>query len=60
MKFKEEKAQEEIRSAKGGKEAANLGRARTYKLRSDWEEVKDDVMYEAIYAKFTQHSNLKK
>ena len=28
--------------------------------RCDWEEVKQDVMYVALYAKFTQHSDLKK
>ena len=28
--------------------------------RSDWEEVKREVMYVALYAKFTQHSDLKK
>ena len=28
--------------------------------RSDWEEVKQDVMYVALYAKFTQHQELKK
>ena len=60
MKFNKEEAQEEIRNAKGGSKAASLGRSRKNKLRSDWEEVKEDIMYEALYAKFTQHRNLKK
>ena len=29
-------------------------------LRSDWEEVKDKVMYEIVLAKFTQNPDLKK
>lgn len=28
-------------------------------LRNDWEEVKDQVMYDVCYAKFTQDENLK-
>ena len=28
--------------------------------RCDWEEVKEDVMYVALYAKFTQHEHLRK
>ena len=40
-------------------DAAKFGRDRKRPLREDWEEVKDDVMYKAITAKFTQHPNLK-
>ena len=28
-------------------------------LRNDWEDVKDQVMYDVCYAKFTQDKNLK-
>ena len=28
-------------------------------LRSDWEKVKEEVMYKALYYKFTQHEELK-
>lgn len=28
-------------------------------LRNDWEEVKDDIMYEIVYNKFTQNLELK-
>lgn len=38
--------------------AKQLGRR--CKLRSDWEEVKDDVMYQVVYAKFSQNEDLKK
>jgi ribA/ribD-fused uncharacterized protein len=51
--------EEEIRQAKTPGEAARLGRDRTKPLRSDWEIVKDDIMHEALSAKFTQHPDLK-
>lgn len=31
---------------------------RTVNLRSDWEEIKDDVMRDVLYAKFIQHPEL--
>lgn len=37
-------------------DAKHLGRS--CKLRIDWEEVKDDVMYGICLAKFTQHPHL--
>lgn len=33
---------------------------RTLKLRDDWEEIKDDVMYRIVYAKFSTNESLKK
>lgn len=36
-------------------DAASIGRDRGLPLRADWEQVKDDVMREAIRAKFIQH-----
>ncbi len=50
--------EEEVRQAKSPREAADLGRDRTKPLRKDWEAVKDGVMREALYAKFTQHPDL--
>lgn len=41
-----------------GAEAKRLGRK--VPLRSNWETIKDRVIYEICLAKFTQHSNLKK
>lgn len=38
--------------------AAKMGRQRWRPLRADWEAVKDDVMREAVLAKFEQHPNL--
>lgn len=39
--------------------AARTGRDTNRPRRSEWDEVRDDVMYKALYAKFTQHDNLK-
>jgi ribA/ribD-fused uncharacterized protein len=39
--------------------AARMGRSRKHPLRSDWETVKDDIMREALRAKFTQHQVLR-
>ena len=38
--------------------AARMGRSRKRPLRPDWEEVKDDIMRQAVLAKFSQHADL--
>ncbi|CAG8624286.1 11526_t:CDS:2 [Diversispora eburnea] len=50
--------QEEIRQLTRPRDAARKGRTQAG-LRSDWEQVKDDVMRTALRAKFTQHEDLK-
>ncbi len=50
---------EEIRCAKTPKDAAKMGRQRTRPLRSDWEEVKDDIMREALMCKFSTHADIR-
>jgi hypothetical protein len=47
-----------IREAKSPMIAARMGRDRRKPLRRDWEAVKDDIMREAVRAKFTQHAGL--
>lgn len=49
---------EAIRNEKSPMIAARMGRDRKKKLRRDWESVKDNVMREAVRAKFEQHENL--
>lgn len=39
--------------------AAEMGRNRSLPLRKDWEQVKDDIMRKAVYAKFSQNTELK-
>lgn len=58
MKFVDPIQQQKIRQATTPMEAARMGRDRKQKLRRDWESVKDQVMYEAVQAKFVQHSEL--
>jgi ribA/ribD-fused uncharacterized protein len=59
MKFKGTPHEEQVRMSKTPSLAANMGRSRKLPLRRDWESVKDQVMLEAVRAKFTQHEDLK-
>ncbi|KAG9068024.1 hypothetical protein KI688_011615 [Linnemannia hyalina] len=49
-----------IRISKTPGDAAKLGRNRSFPLRPDWEEIKDDVMRECVLQKFLQHPDLAK
>ena len=52
-----------IQQSQTAREAFDISRTPGLGLqwrRSDWEEVKDDVMYVALYAKFTQHQRLRR
>ncbi len=51
--------EEEIRHAQKPMLAANMGRDRKRPLRKDWESVKDNVMREAVFAKFLQNEDAK-
>lgn len=59
QKFEDAAYRERIRSAATPKLAAELGRSRELPLRSDWESVKDDVMYRAVLKKFQTHAQLR-
>ena len=59
QKFLDKSYQEKIRKAKNPMQAAVLGRDKKQKLRKDWESVKVSVMKNALYAKFSQHAELK-
>ncbi len=49
---------EEIRVLKTPKEAATRGRSHTLPLRLDWEQVKDDIMRQAVLQKFKTHTDI--
>lgn len=49
----------DILNASTPRKAAQLGRSRSFPLRKDWEEVKEDVMREALFAKFSQNESIK-
>jgi len=59
QKFAGDPDEEEIRMAAKPSLAAGMGRDRKRALRRDWESVKDQIMLEAVRAKFTQHDDLK-
>jgi len=58
QKFVGTKVEETVKQAASPAEAASLGRNRSFPLRRDWEQVKDSIMEQVVYAKFTQHKNL--
>lgn len=60
QKFASTEHEETIRAIASPMIAARKGRDRKLPLRSDWESVKDDIMREALNAKFTQNPELKK
>ncbi len=58
-KFEDKEYQEKIRTTPSAMIAARLGRSRKVPIRKDWEEVKDEVMFRAVLAKFQSHADLK-
>jgi N-glycosidase YbiA len=59
QKFPGHPLAERIRTASNPMQAKKLGRTRSVPLRPDWEKVKDDIMREAVLAKFTTHDDIK-
>lgn len=47
-----------IRDAQTPMDAAKIGRDRTLKLRSDWEQVKQQVMWQGVLTKFMTHPDI--
>ena len=50
---------EKIRKAPSPMKAAELGRTRRVRMRKNWDSMRDNVMLEALRAKFTQHAELR-
>ena len=50
--------QEKVRAAKTALGAKRLGRTKTAAFRTDWDSIKDEVMYTGIKAKFQQNPTL--
>ena len=59
-KFEGTEFEEAVRQCSTPTKAAALGRDRALPLRSDWENVKNDIMRKAVYEKFTQNEDIKK
>ena len=58
-KFDDSNLKEKVRLANTPMEAANIGRDRSLPLNPLWDSIKNDCMYKALYAKFTQYPELK-
>jgi hypothetical protein len=59
QKFAGTSHESKVRHAASPRDAADMGRDRKRPLRTDWEQVKDDVMREVVSAKFNQHKSLR-
>jgi ribA/ribD-fused uncharacterized protein len=59
QKFAGTKFEEAVRYCNMPSDAAQMGRDRSLPLRADWEQVKDSIMEEVLYAKFSQSEELK-
>lgn len=59
QKFHNTEYEEKIRLLDSPMKVAQMGRKRSLPLRSDWEEVKDSIMYKAVYEKFKQNESIK-
>ncbi len=58
QKFEDKNYQEKIRKCSSPMKAAELGRSRKVKIKRNWDQIKDNVMYNVVLAKFTQHKEL--
>jgi N-glycosidase YbiA len=59
QKFPDTDYEEAIRLARSPAKAKGMGRTRRYRLRRDWERVKDGIMREGVLAKFSQHEDIR-
>ncbi len=57
--FKDKNLEEEVVKYKSASIAVRICREKGTNPRKDWDKVKDDVMYKAIKAKFSQHDALR-
>ncbi|MFP4007948.1 MAG: NADAR family protein [Spirulinaceae cyanobacterium] len=48
-----------IRDIKTPREAAKMGRDRAHPLRQDWNDVKDEIMKQAVLKKFQTHADIR-
>ena len=58
QKFVEPEVKLKIANAKTPKIASTIGRDRNLNLRSDWEEIKQNILYDAVYFKFKQNKDI--
>ncbi|OJJ21782.1 Swarming motility protein YbiA [marine bacterium AO1-C] len=58
QKFAGTSHEDKIRKAASPMKAAELGRTRKVRIRANWDHMKDNIMLEAVHAKFAQHADL--
>ena len=59
-KFLDEETINKVINANTPKEASTIGRDRNNKKREDWKNIKQDIMFDAVYYKFKQNPDKKK
>lgn len=59
QKFTGTKYEDAVRSCNMPGDAADIGRDRSLPLRADWEQIKDSIMEEVLYAKFSGNDTIK-
>ena len=59
-KFEDERIKSKIKEIDSPMQAAIEGRNRSNILRSDWGNIKDEIMWKALLNKFSQHPTLRK
>ena len=59
MKFDDVSYREKIRKANSPSLAAKMGRNRSYPIKENWDSIRNKIMYDVCYQKFTQHTELK-
>lgn len=59
QKFVGTEYEEKIRLLDNPMKAAEFGRNRSLPLRTDWEQVKDDIMRKAVFEKFSQNIDIR-
>ncbi len=58
QKFEDEDVKRRIEKAETPKIASIIGRSRNFKIRSDWDKIKQKVMFDAVYYKFKQNKDI--
>lgn len=59
QKFVGTENEETIRRARTPGDAKSLGRSRAIPIRSDWESIKDQIMFRAVLRKFETHNDIR-
>ncbi len=60
QKFNYDEAINKIIKADTPKEASLIGRDRKYVIKDNWDEIKNEVMFDAVYYKFKQNAEIMK